>query len=70
MYFYTGCVCSCQKQQFGLQKFIYERFVNIVFSYMERTKKTKGHADGIEDILRKMTDLPFSNKRFICYNVL
>jgi len=35
------------------RSFIVERHVNIAYSYMAKTRKTKEHSDGINDKLQK-----------------
>jgi len=39
------------------QSFIYERVVNIAFSFMAKTREMGEHSDGIKDKLQKITNL-------------
>ena len=45
---------------------IYELDINIVFSYMARTRKTREQSDGIKDKLKNAPSY-ISNKQIICY---
>jgi hypothetical protein len=79
-YIRNGCIktvtCTCiqalfvavRNNQMDHKSFVYERAVNIAFSFMKRTSKTREHSDGINDKLQNC-NLPLTNKRFICYSL-
>jgi len=74
----NGCIktvtCTCTQAPFVAvrnnqlyhKNFVYEIEVNIAFSFIKRTSKTTEHSDGIKEKLQNY-NLPFTNKRFVCY---
>jgi len=66
---FTGCDFFSKTYQLDQKRFIYERDLKISHCNMARTRKAREHWDGRNDKLKKMTNLTFTKKRFICYNV-
>ena len=71
---------AVRNNQLDHKSFIYERDVNIAFSYMVRTRKNRERereqSDGIKEKLPKMTNLPFNARdlrvktcNFICDSI-